>query len=114
RGPEDPRGGVRRGRLSGTAAPRVPLGRPWPAQRDTGKVPPAGGLLLDVEQALVHELVDAERAEFAAEAGALGAAERQVRALARRGVDVGHADLELLGDVDRPLLVGRPDRAAEA
>src|SRR5580700_5817893 len=71
-------------------------------------------LLLDVEEALVDEFVDAEGAELAAEAGALGAAERQVRALACRGVYVGHADLQLLGDVDRPLLVRRPDRAAKA
>src|SRR5579863_7597713 len=53
-------------------------------------------LLLDVEQALVDELVDAERAELAAEAGSLGAAEGQVGALAGRGVHVGHAHLELL------------------
>src|ERR1700743_2117695 len=72
------------------------------------------GLFLDVEQALVYELVDAERAKLAAEAGPLGAAEGQVRALARRGVDVGHDDLKLLRDPRRPLLVGRPDRAAEA
>src|SRR6185437_11242523 len=71
-------------------------------------------LLLDVKEALDDEFVDAERAQLAAEAGALGAAERQVRALACRGVYVGHADLQLLGDLDRPLLVGRPDCAAQA
>src|ERR1700735_1768619 len=72
------------------------------------------GLLLDVEEALVDELVDAERAELAAEAGALGAAEREVGALTGGGVHVGQAPLELLGDPARALLVGREDRAAEA
>src|SRR3984957_14697539 len=70
--------------------------------------------LLDVEEALVDELVDAEGAELAAEAGALGAAEGQVGALPGRGVDVGHADLKLLGDPAGALLVGGPDGAAEA
>src|ERR1700761_5849079 len=74
----------------------------------------AASSLLDVEEALVHEFVDAQGAELAAGAGALRAAEREVRALARRGVDVGHADLELLGDLGRAGLVRGPDGAAEA
>src|SRR4029077_6452137 len=73
-----------------------PAGRHWGVTRQT--------LLLDVKQALVDEFVDAERAQLAAKAGALGAAERQVRPLACRGVYVGHADLQLLGDLDCPLL----------
>ena len=52
---------------------------------------------LDVEQALVDELVDAERAELASEAGALHPTEGNVGPLTGRSVDVGHADLELLG-----------------
>src|SRR5689334_8077617 len=75
---------------------------------------PRQTLLLDVKETLVDEFVDAEGAQLAAKAGALGAAKRQVRTLACRGVYVGHADLQLLGDLDRPLLVGRPDRAAKA
>src|SRR5579862_7511869 len=46
-------------------------------------------LLLDVKEALVDEFVDAQRAQLAAKAGALGAAERQIRALACRGIYVG-------------------------
>src|SRR5690242_7945086 len=75
---------------------------------------PRQTLLLDVKETLVDEFVDAEGAQLAAEAGALGAAERQIRALACRRIYVGHADLQLLGDLDCPLLVGRPDRAAKA
>src|SRR5438046_10456671 len=80
-----------------TRAERVPhRGSPGVACRgDTGVTRQA--LLLDVEEAFVDEFVDAERTELAAEARALGAAERQVRALACRGVYVGHADLQLLG-----------------
>ena len=68
----------------------------------------------DVEHPLVDELVHAERAELAAEAAALDAAERHLRALAGRGVHVGHADLEPLGDLGRALGVGAEHRAAQS
>src|SRR6185437_3689739 len=101
--------------IKATSTTRLVAGAAPPWRRARPVAGPAWpGLLLDVEEALVHELVDAQGAELAAEAGALGAAEGQVRALAGRGVDVGHADLELLGDLGRAVHVGRPHRAAEA
>src|SRR6201996_7305601 len=98
-------------RQDGGVPRRHALCRPWRVVMAGRR---GGTSLLDVEEALVHEFVDAEGTEFAAEAGALRAAEREVRALARRGVDVGHPGLELLGDLGRAGLVRGPDGAAEA
>ena len=56
---------------------------------------------------LFDELVDAEAAELAAEAGALHAAERQLDALGADGVDEHHAGVDLVGDAQRLVGVGR-------
>ncbi len=51
-----------------------------------------------MNELLVHDLVNAERAELPADAGPLGPAERQLGAATLDAVDPDHADLELVGN----------------
>src|SRR3954453_6431343 len=66
------------------------------------------------DQLLVDELVGAVAAELAAEARALEAAERQLRAVGPDQVDVNHPGFDLVGDPIGLLLVGGHQVGAEA
>ena len=60
----------------------------------------------DADQFLVHELVDAEPAQLAAEAGPLHTAERQFDAVGADHVDVHHSGLDPVGDPLGLFLIG--------
>ena len=62
--------------------------------------------LADADQFLVHELVDAEPAEFAAEAGPFHTAERQLDTFGADRVDEYHARLDPVGDPLGLFLIG--------
>src|SRR3954447_23349201 len=68
----------------------------------------------DAYQLLVDELVHAEAAELAPEAGGLHPAERELDALRADRVDEDHAGLDLVGDAQRLLFVGRVHVRAQA
>ena len=67
-----------------------------------------------VDKLLIDELVDAERPEFATDAGTLGAAKGQFRATALGLVDPYHPDVEAVGHVQCECLVAAEDRSAQA
>ena len=67
-------------------------------------------MVRDPNELLVGELVEAEAAEFAADAGVLHSAERQVGRALHGGVEPDHADVEPVGDVVG--LVGSPVKTA--
>ena len=68
-----------------------------------------GDALAGADEFLVYELVDAEPAELAAEAGPLHTAERQFGTVGADQVDVHHARFEPVGDPGALLLVGGED-----
>ena len=72
------------------------------------------GSPLDVEQPLVHELLDARAGPARVRTRSAWCRRTAGRPLAGGRVDVGHADLEAGGDLDGALLVGAPDGPAEA
>src|SRR6476469_8242926 len=67
----------------------------------------------DVDELFVDEFLDAEVGELVAVAGDLGAAERQVRLEPSRVVDVHHAGLDALGDLDAMRDVAGEHRPAQ-
>src|SRR6059058_5845363 len=74
----------------------------------------AGSYSGAADQLLVDELVGSVAAELAAEARALEAAERQLRAVRPDEVDVDHPGFDLVGDAVGLLLVGGHQVGAEA
>src|SRR5262249_35015549 len=81
--------------LGGTPAPASPRPATIPLIR---LLTCQGSYLSAADELLVDELVGAVAAELAAEAGALEAAERQLRAVGQHQVDVDHPRFELVGD----------------
>src|SRR6476659_8529980 len=67
----------------------------------------------DVDELLVDELLNAEVGELVAVARDLDPAERKVRLETGRVVDVGHAGVDALGDLDAMLDVAGEDRSAQ-
>src|SRR6185437_2078965 len=67
----------------------------------------------DVDELLVDERLNAKVGELMAVAGDLDTAERQVRLEASRVVDVHHAGLDAVGDLDAMLAVAGEHRSAQ-
>ena len=108
-------GAVRRRGLLGCGRPvragegrRDPLGHA-PADRVGRRGPrrgPSPALAGDADELLVDELVGREKTHLAGGAGALHAAERQLRRVREDDVDIDHAGVDLVGDA-RSLLPRR-------